>query len=442
MAQPESVFVPDIGDFKDVKIAEVLVKIGDSIEENDALIALETDKATMEVPSPVRGRVVELKVGIGESVSQGSLILLVERAGGATSASAPSAPAEVAAIPAAAPIVLPAPGLVPAKSPAPAPVPPAPLIAPPAVRSAVLPHATPSVRKQARELGIDLAQVAATGAKNRITREDLIAFAKGRLETPAAAAAPAATSGGGPFAGLLPWPKIDFSQFGPIEQQSLSRIKALSGANLARNWVTIPHVTNFDEADVTELEEFRKLVNAEHAAAGIKVTMVTLLIKAVIATLRQFPSFNASLDGDTLVLKKYFHIGFAADTPRGLLVPVIRDADRKGILDIARETAALAFDAREGKLRADAMQGGSFSISSLGGIGGTGFTPIINAPEVAILGVAKAQVKPVWDGAAFQPRLIMPLSLSWDHRVVDGAEAGRFLVHLTTVLGDVRRLLL
>ena len=437
----ESVFVPDIGDYKDVRIVEVLVKPGDVIAENDPLIALETDKATMEVPSPMSGTVRALEVAVGASVSQGSLILVIEpseslfpsgkkvpdRADEGSTArhrdpsSGSALPihllpegekggtTEIAALPTI------------------------------SLSDGLLPHATPSLRKQARELGVDLAKVRATGPKNRITREDLVAFVK------AAVQAPPAARGTGFGLDLPPWPQVDFAKFGPVERQNLSRIKTISGANLARNSITIPHVTNFDEADVTEAEAFRQAINAEvqnGAKNGAKVTLLAFAIKAVVATLKSFPSFNASLDGDALVLKRYFHIGFAADTPRGLLVPVLRDADRKGIREIAAETAALAKDARDGKLKPEAMQGGSFSISSLGGIGGTGFTPIINAPEVAILGLAKAAMKPVWDGSAFQPRLVMPLSLSWDHRVVDGAEAGRFLVHLAKTLGDIRRLLL
>ena len=446
----ESVFVPDIGDYKDVRIVEVLVKPGDQVSENDPLIALETDKATMEVPSPMSGTVRALEVAVGATVNQGSLILSIEPTGRsallppgekAPSDRDPRVPdradegqtpsnggsplhpvlrttispeaetggtAEIAA----------------RARPAPHPL------------DGLPPHATPSLRKQARELGVDLAKVGATGPKNRITREDLLAFVKAAVQAP-----PAAARGTALGLDLPPWPIVDFAKYGPVERQPLSRIKAISGANLARNSITIPHVTNFDEADVTEAEAFRQAINAE-AKDGLKATLLAFAIKAVVATLKAFPSFNASLDGDALVLKRYFHIGFAADTPRGLLVPVLRDADQKGIREIAAETATLAKEARDGKLRPEAMQGGSFSISSLGGIGGTGFTPIINAPEVAILGLAKAAMKPVWDGSAFQARLILPLSLSWDHRVVDGAEAGRFLVHLGKTLGDIRRLLL
>jgi len=404
----ESVFVPDIGEFKDIKVAEVMVKVGDNIEENTPLLSLETDKATMEVPSPLRGTVRELKVGVGDSVSRGSIILSMERSESGAPEPAQPQPAPSVIAPVANVVALPS--AAPARAAAPNIAEP-PAAGTPYAESLVPPHASPGVRKQARELGVDLARVPASGLKNRIMREDVLAFVKSSLAVDSGRGPSFAATGFG--TDLPPWPVVDFSRFGPVERQSLSRIKSLSGSNLARNWVTIPHVTNFDEADVTELEEFRKTVNAEQAKALIKVTMVTLLIKAVVASLRRFPSFNASLDGDALVLKRYFHVGFAADTPRGLLVPVLREADRKGILEIAAETAALAKDAREGKLKPDAMQGGCFSISSLGGIGGTGFTPIINAPEVAILGVAKAAIKPVWDGASFRPRLIMPLSLSW-----------------------------
>lgn len=420
-----SVFVPDIGDFKDVKVSEILVKAGDRVNADDPLIALETDKATMETPSPMRGVIHEVKVGIGDTVSQGSLIMVIERLDEGEAPILAAAPSDAPAGASQASIVetreLSASSVPAALSPSPA-------------------YATPAVRRQARELGVDIAKVSATGQKGRITKDDVLAYVKGVLSAPRIGPA---TSGAG-LSGLAvaPLPIVDFAKYGPVERQPLSRIKTISGANLARNWVTIPHVTNFDEADVTDVEVFRQAVNKDAETSGVKVTMLTFLIKAVVATLKSFKTFNASLDGDALVLKNYFHIGFAADTPRGLLVPVLRDADRKGVLDIATETAALAKEARDGKLKPDAMQGGCFSISSLGGIGGTGFTPIINAPEVAILGVAKAATKPVWDGAEFRPRLIMPLCLSWDHRVVDGAEAGRFLVRLTANLGDIRRLLL
>ena len=398
----------------------------------------------MEVPSPMSGTVRDLKVAVGASVSQGSLILSIEPKG-----AGPLLPAEKTV--STQPADEGTPSVDRASPPQPSPLRddavapegeksrPVEVAAgalPPERLDGLPPHATPSLRKQARELGVDLAKVRATGPKNRITREDLLAFVKVAVQAP-----PVTARGTGFGLDLPPWPVVDFAKYGPIERQPLSRIKTISGANLARNAVTIPHVTNFDEADVTEAEAFRQMINREDRD-GAKVTLLAFAIKAVVATLKAFPSFNASLDGDALVLKRYMHIGFAADTPRGLLVPVLRDADKKGIREIAAETAALAKDARDGKLKSEAMQGSSFSISSLGGIGGTGFTPIINAPEVAILGLAKAAMKPVWDGAAFQPRLVMPLSLSWDHRVVDGAEAGRFLVHLARQLGDIRRLLL
>jgi pyruvate dehydrogenase E2 component (dihydrolipoamide acetyltransferase) len=401
------------------------------------------------VPSPMRGIVRELKIAAGDTVSQGSLVMSIERQSEAPIAAAP--PSDAAAAASQAPIVEmrePSVRPVSAAPPFTAPAPQAPIVethelstAPVAAAPSLLPaYATPAVRRQARELGVDVATVPATGQKGRITRDDVLAYVNGVLRSPPIE--PARLGAGASGLTVAPWPIVDFAKYGPIERQALSRIKTLSGGNLARNWVMIPHVTNFDEADVTDVEAFRQATNKGVEASGVKVTMLTFLIKAVVATLKQFKTFNASLDRDALVLKNYFHIGFAADTPRGLLVPVLRDADRKGVLDIAAETAALAKEARDGKLKPDAMQGGCFSISSLGGIGGTGFTPIINAPEVAILGVAKAATKPVWDGSEFRPRLIMPLSLSWDHRVVDGAEAGRFLVRLVANLGDIRRLLL
>jgi pyruvate dehydrogenase E2 component (dihydrolipoamide acetyltransferase) len=448
-----SVFVPDIGDFKDVKVSEILVKAGDRVNVDDPLITLETDKATMETPSPMRGVIREMKVGLGDTVSQGSLIMLIERLDEAKAPIPAVASSDGPTVASQAPIVEMRELSAPSVSAAPLPVARPAVseaqivetreLSAPSVLAALSPspaYATPAVRRQARELGIDIAKVSATGQKGRITKDDVLAYVKGVLS--ASPIGPATSGAGSSGLTIAPLPFVDFAKYGPIERQPLSRIKTISGANLARNWVTIPHVTNFDEADVTDVEVFRQAVNKDAEASGVKVTMLTFLIKAVVATLKQFKTFNASLDGDALVLKNYFHIGFAADTPRGLLVPVLRDADRKGILDVAAETAALAKEARDGKLRPDAMQGGCFSISSLGGIGGTGFTPIINAPEVAILGVAKAATKPVWDGAEFRPRLIMPLCLSWDHRVVDGAEAGRFLVRLAANLGDIRRLLL
>jgi pyruvate dehydrogenase E2 component (dihydrolipoamide acetyltransferase) len=440
----QEVKVPDIGDYKDVPVIEISVKVGDRIEKEQSLVTLESDKATMDVPSPTAGVVKEIKVKVGDAVSEGTVIVLVEGEGGGAAAAAP------AAAPAAPKQPVEAPSDAPQK-PAPAPV-----TAPSALAQApVIPageggaykpsHASPSVRKFARELGVDVARVQGSGPKGRITQEDVTAFVKGVMTgqqaAPAAAGAPAAGAGGGEL-GLLPWPKIDFTKFGAIEPKPLSRIKKISGANLHRNWVMIPHVTNNDEADITELEALRVQLNKEHEKAGVKFTMLAFVIKAVVAALKKFPTFNTSLDGDNLVYKQYFHIGFAADTPNGLVVPVIRDADKKGLVDIAKEMTELSKLARDGKLKPEQMQGGSFSISSLGGIGGTTFTPIINAPEVAILGLSRSTMKPVWDGKQFVPRLTLPLSLSYDHRVIDGAEAARFNAYLSAILGDFRRVIL
>jgi pyruvate dehydrogenase E2 component (dihydrolipoamide acetyltransferase) len=432
--------VPDIGDFKDVAVIELLVKVGDTIKVEQSLFTVESDKASMEIPSPAAGVLKELKVKIGDTVNIGDLVAVLEGAAGA------SAPAAAAAAPAAQP----------AAAPAPAPTAAAPASAAAAVPAhqpgtptAGLPHASPSVRKFARELGVPLAEVKGTGPKGRITQDDVQGFTRavmaGALQTQAQAAkAPAAGSGGGSGAGLdlLPWPKVDFSKFGTVERKDLSRIKKISGANLHRNWVMIPHVTNNDEADITDLEAFRVSTNKENEKSGVKVTMLAFVIKAVVAALKKFPEFNTSLDGDTLVYKQYYHIGFAADTPNGLVVPVLKDADKKGIIQISQEMGDLAKKARDGKLGAADMQGGCMSISSLGGIGGTHFTPIINAPEVAILGLSKGQMKPVWDGKQFVPRLTLPLSLSYDHRVIDGAAAARFNAFLGQVLADYRRILL
>jgi pyruvate dehydrogenase E2 component (dihydrolipoamide acetyltransferase) len=434
--------VPDIGDFKDVPIIEVLVKAGDIVKKDDSLITLESDKATMEVPAPAAGTVKELRVKIGDKVSEGSSILTLEAAAGAA---APAA-GKLTAAPATAGGQLPAP---PAPAPAPAPAPPVP--APPRPVAAPAPaaagdsgapaHASPGVRRFARELGIDVARVTGTGPKGRILKEDIQNFVK---QAVSAGAAPAAARGGGGLAdlGLPAWPKVDFAKFGPVEAKPLSRIQKLSGPALARNWVMIPHVTQFDEADITDLEAFRARINEENAKAGIKVTPLAFLVKAVVAALKKFPTLNSSLDGENLVLKHYWNIGFAADTPQGLVVPVIKGADQKGVLEIAKESSELAAKARDGKLGPADMQGGTFSISSLGGIGGTAFTPIVNAPEVAILGVSKASMKPVWNGKEFAPRLMMPLSLSYDHRVVDGALGARFTAYLAQVIADMRRGLL
>ena len=429
--------VPDIGDFTDVPVIEVHVKPGDTVKPEDALCTLESDKATMDVPSPVGGTITSLAVKVGDKVSQGSLVAIIEGAGAA--AQAEKRPAEAGPTTPATP--------EPAKPVGPAsagrPSEPAAPVDEKAFRIA---HASPSVRLVARELGVDVSKVTGTGPKGRILIEDVRAFVK-KVMTGAAAAPAAAGAGGGAISGggelnLIPWPKVDFAKFGPVESKPLSRIKKLSGANLARNWVMIPHVTQFDEADVTDLEALRVALNKENEKAGIKLTMLAFLIKASVAALKKFPDFNASLDGDNLVLKQYFHIGFAADTPNGLVVPVLKNADQKGVLQIAKEMGELSAKAREGKLGPADMQGGCFSISSLGGIGGTAFTPIINAPEVAILGVSKSAMKPAWDGKAFVPRLMLPLSLSYDHRVIDGASAARFTAYFAGLLADMRRSLL
>ncbi len=434
--------VPDIGDFKNIPVIEVMVKAGDTVRAEDPLVTLESDKATMEIPAPVAGVVKEVLLKLGDRVSEGSPVIMLEEAG---AAAAPSAPAAAPIAPAAVPAPAPASGPVPAPIAAPAPVPAAAAPTPPqALQPAdaghheafLKAHASPAIRHFARELGVDLTKVKGSGPKGRVLREDVQGFVKSVLQS-GAGAAPGAAAGIG--LGLLPWPQVDFAKYGPIEVQPLSRIKKLSGANLHRNWVMIPHVTNNDDADITELEAFRIQLNQENAKSGAKVTLLAFIIKAVCNALRKFPEFNASLDGDTLVLKRYYHIGFAADTPNGLVVPVIKDADKKGVMQIAEEASALAAKAREGKLGPADMQGGTFSISSLGGIGGTYFTPIINAPEVAILGVCRASMRPVWMDDAFQPRLIAPLSLSYDHRVIDGAAAARFNAYLVGLLGDMRR---
>ena len=434
--------VPDIGDFKDVPVIELLVKPGDAVKKEDSLVTLESDKATMEVPSPVSGVVKALKVKIGDKVSEGSPVLILEAAEGAASKPPPQAPESPAAAPS--PVtaqetaVVSATPVVQAEMPPPAPRP-APVVEEPAPGPGTPPHASPAVRRFARELGADLARVKGSGPKGRILREDVQKFVKSAL---AEAAAPRPAGGGLADLGLPPWPVVDFAKFGPVEAQPLSRIKKISGPALARNWVMIPHVTQFDEADITDLEAFRARVNEENRKSGAKLTPLAFLIKACVATLKKFPAFNASVEGDNLILKRYWHIGFAADTPNGLVVPVIRDADRKGVMAIAAETSELAAKAREGKLGPAEMQGGTFTISSLGGIGGTAFTPIINAPEVAILGVSKASMKPVWNGKEFAPRLMMPLSLSFDHRIIDGAAAARFTSHLAQVIADLRRSML
>jgi len=428
--------VPDIGEFKDVPIIDVLVKPGDTVKPEDALITLESDKATMDVPAPLGGTVQEIKVKLGDKVSEGTVILTLATG---TSTGDPVAIAATMASAAAAPAALAAPA---------APTPPAPTAAPAgAIDEAAfgLAYAGPGVRKLARELGVDLGKVKGTGNKGRIVKEDVEAFAKGA--PPAAKAAPGALAGVGPGVELLPWPKVDFAKFGPIESKPLSRIKKISGANLHRNWVMIPHVTNHDDADITELEAFRVQLNKEIEKSGVRVSMLAFMIKAAVATLKKFPEFNASLvntvEGETLLLKKYYHIGFAADTPQGLVVPVIRDADKKGVVEIAKEMGDLAKLARDGKLKPDQMQGGCFTISGLGGIGGIYFTPIINAPEVAIMGVCRSFWKQVSaDGKQSSWRFMLPLSLSWDHRVIDGAAAARFNNHFAGLLADMRRVII
>lgn len=443
--------VPDIGDFASVDVTEILVKPGDTVKPEQSLITVESDKASMEIPSPAAGVVKELRVKVGDKVSEGSLVLLMELDGaGAPAAAVAAAPAPAAVTPApAAPAQTATPAAVTAPAAAPTSVVPAAPTAPVVLVAASaapgsLPHASPSVRKFARELGVDLTQLKGSGPKGRIQQSDVQAYVKGFIAQGGAASAAVAGGGGGSGLNLLPWPKVDFAKFGPVESKPLSRIKKLSGANLARNWVVIPHVTNNDEADITDLEAFRVALNQEQAKSGLKITMLAFLIKACVAALKKYPEMNSSLEGDNLILKQYWHIGFAADTPNGLVVPVIRDADRKGVLELARETGALAAKAREGKLSPAEMQGGTFSISSLGGIGGTNFTPIINAPEVAILGVSRSAMKPVWneDTQTFEPRLMLPLSLSYDHRVIDGAAGARFNAYLAQVLADFRRVLL
>ena len=457
--------VPDIGDFKDIPVIEVFVKAGDTVAAEDSLVALESDKATMDVPSPAAGVIKEMKVKVGDKVSEGTLVLTLEQ-----SAEAPAPQPALAKAPSPQPTAGTAPSPKPSpaggigstpSAPAPAPAP-APATTPPAAAAtSTLPagaaapvdneafkaaHASPSVRKFARELGVDISKVKGTGPNGRIVHEDVQGFVKQVMSGAATAGGSAGQVSGGGVLNLLPWPTVDFAKYGAIETKPLSRIKKISGANLARNWVMIPHVTQFDEADITDLEALRVRLNKENEKAGIKVTMLAFIIKATVAALRKFPDFNASLvaapDGDHLVLKHYFNIGFAADTPNGLVVPVIRNADQKGVLEIASEMGALSAKARDGKLGPAEMQGGCFSISSLGGIGGTAFTPIINAPEVAILGVSKSVTKPVWNGSEFTPRLMVPLSLSYDHRVIDGAAAARFTAYLAGLLSDLRRAML
>ncbi|ADV26172.1 pyruvate dehydrogenase complex dihydrolipoamide acetyltransferase [Pseudoxanthomonas suwonensis 11-1] len=474
MAEIKEARVPDIGDYSDVPVIEVLVAVGDTVSQDQGLVTLESDKATLEVPSPYAGVVKELKVKLGDTLSEGSVVALIEVADAGAAASpaaapkadaAPAAPqTPVASVKTAEtgeriePVAVPEQPdklaqreISQAQVGQPAPTGAAPRTPPvefnaDSVLPEKVPYASPSVRLFARELGVDLFQVTGSERGGRITKEDVQRYVKAALAGGASPSAPAGAATGGSGLNLLPWPKVDFSKFGEVETKALSRIKKISGANLARNWAMIPHVTQFDQADITELEELRVQLNKEQekAKSGVKLTMLAFLLKASVAALKQFPEFNASLDesGENLTLKKYFHIGFAADTPNGLVVPVIRDVDEKGVLQIAQEMGELAKKARDGKLGPADMTGGCFSISSLGGIGGTAFTPIINAPEVAILGVSKSSFQPVWDGKQFQPRLALPLSLSYDHRVIDGAAAARFTSYLAQVLADMRRVLL
>jgi pyruvate dehydrogenase E2 component (dihydrolipoamide acetyltransferase) len=442
MSDLTAIAVPDIGDFKDVEVIEVLVKVGDTISAEDSLITVESDKASMEIPATSGGVITKIDVKVGDKINMGDVLLHVKVGAAGVATAATEAKVESAPAVQAKPTPAPAPALALAPTETiatPASAPPAAAIAVPAIGQ--LPHASPSVRKFARELGVDLMRVTGTGPKGRISQEDVQGFVKAALQ---GGAGPVASAAGGSGVGLdlLAWPKVDFAKFGPIQSKPLSRIKKLSGANLHRNWVMIPHVTNNDEADITELEALRVQLNKENEKSGVKVTMLAFLMKAVVAALKKYPEFNASLDGDSLVLKQYYNIGFAADTPNGLVVPVITDADKKGVVELAQETSAMAKLAREGKLSPTQMQGGCISISSLGGIGGTHFTPIINAPEVAILGVSKSYQKPVWDGKAFVPRLTLPLSLSYDHRVIDGASAARFNAYLGALLADFRRIIL
>ena len=462
MAELKEASVPDIGGYDDVPVIEVLVAVGDTVAKDQGLVTLESDKATMEVPAPFAGVVKELKVKVGDAVSEGSVVAMIEAeddagaadVGAAEAAKKPAAEKPATEKPApevrtaetatAVPPAAPAGGLA-ADAPK-QPTAPAVRFEADAVMPGSVPYASPAVRMFARELGVDLSQVSGSGRGGRIGKEDVQKFVKGALQ---GGATPRAAGGGGGGLDLLPWPKIDFSKFGEVETRELSRIQKISGANLARNWAMIPHVTQHDDADITDLEALRVALNDENAKAiakgvGAKLTMLAFIMKASVAALQKYPNFNASLDADGahLVLKKYFHVGFAADTPNGLVVPVVRDCDRKGVMEIAAESAELAAKARDGKLGPADMQGGCFTISSLGGICGTSFTPIVNAPEVAILGVSKSAMKPVWNGKEFEPRLVLPLSLSYDHRVIDGAAAARFTAYLAQLLGDMRRAML
>ncbi|MBR7800174.1 dihydrolipoyllysine-residue acetyltransferase [Undibacterium fentianense] len=436
--------VPDIGDFKEVEVIELMVKVGDTIKVDQSLITVESDKASMEIPSSHAGVVKEVKVKVGDKVALGSLVVIVDADGAAAPASTPAAPAPAAVAPTPAAVAAPV-----APAPVAAPVSVAPVVAS-AAAVATAPagkaHASPSIRKFARELGVDLSKVPGTAPKGRITQQDVQNYVKGVIAGSASApvASAASTNGSGAGLNLLAWPSLDFSKFGATETHPLSRIKKLSGPNLHRNWVMIPHVTQFDEADISDLEEFRKSSNAALAKSGVKLTMLAFVIKASVSALKKFPAFNSSLDatGENLILKQYYNIGFAADTPNGLVVPVVKNADQKTLSQIANEMGELSAQARDGKLKPADMQGATFTISSLGGIGGTAFTPIINAPEVAILGLSKSSMKPVWDGKQFAPRLMLPLSLSYDHRVIDGAMAAKFTAYLADVLADLRKTML
>ena len=427
MAKELEVKVPDIGNYDGVPVIDVLVKVGDQVEKETSLVTLESDKATMDVPAPEAGTVSGLKIKVGDKVSKGDAVCTLETQGGTA-----EAPAESKAAPAKASSEAPAPA-----SSAPEPAPASPLPGPSATTDTI-PYASPGLRKFARELGVNLARVSGSGPRGRITRDDVQSFVKRALSTPTPAAPGSSTAGA---SGIPPIPAVDFSQFGPIETKPLARIRKLSAAHLHRAWLNIPHVTQTDEADITELEAFRKSQSEE---GGVKLTLLPFVMKAVAKAIQAYPEFASSLspDGESLLFKKYLHIGFAADTPNGLVVPVVRDVDQKGIVQLAQETGELAKKARDGKLKGEEMRGGCFSISSLGGIGGSHFTPIVNAPEVGILGVSKSSIKPVWDGKAFQPRLLLPLSLSYDHRVIDGAYAARFIVLLGKLLADLRRLAL
>ena len=452
MSNPIEIKVPDIGDYKNIPVIEIFVKVGDTIAVEDTLVTLESDKATLDVPSSHAGVVTAIAVKVGDKVSEGSVVISLEAAD-SVEKSAPAPTTQTAAEKPAAPA--PAESTAPAKD-APIPIPverellaipevAAEVAAYPAPAMSKTAYASPSVRQFARELDVNLDNVAGTGPKNRILQDDVRAYIKAVMNGQAVCPTDNVAQSGGSLGGgldLLPWPQIDFSKYGEIDAQPLSRIKKISGQNLARNWVMIPHVTNNEVADITELEAFRVTLNKEHEKQGIKFTLLAFLIKACVQGLKKFPEFNSSLDGDNLVYKKYYNIGFAADTPNGLVVPVIKDADKKSVTEIAVEMTELAKNARDGKLKPTDMQGGCFSISSLGGIGGTTFTPIINAPEVAILGVSRSSMQPVWNGTEFVPRLMCPLSLSYDHRVIDGAAAARFNAYLAQVLADFRRVMI